>query len=211
MNQADLQALDDLSLMRLFQEGQTEGLTTLLRRRQVWLYNVAKKTVSNPVLAEDGLQEALVQIWKAASTFRGDSQVSTWMYQIVVRSCIDVLRKEKVRAAEVMPEGAENLFESPSQFESKLVDELLVHGALSELEPEQKTIIQMVWLDGLSYEEVSESLGIPIGTVKSRASRAMTKLKIILNEILSESGNKTETSYVKETEVNNVRYFRRRN
>lgn len=210
MNQADLEALDDLALMKLFQAGQTEGLTTLLKRRQVWLYNVAKKTVSSPSLAEDGLQEALVQIWKSANNFRGDSQVSTWMYQIVVRSCIDVLRKEKVRAAEAMPDGAENLFESPSQFESKLVDELLVHGALGELEPEQKTIIQMVWIDGLSYEEVSEGLGIPIGTVKSRASRAMAKLKIILNEILSESGNKTETSYVKETEVDNVRYFRRR-
>ena len=60
---------DDLSLIRAFQMGEKEAMAQLLRRRQKWLYNVARKTISNESLIEDGLQEALVQIWKGASTF----------------------------------------------------------------------------------------------------------------------------------------------
>ena len=132
------------------------------------------------------------------------------MYQIVVRSCIDVVRKEKVRAAESLPEGVENLIASPSRFEGRLIDEMFLHGALAELEPTQKLILTLVWIEGLSYEEVSEQLGIPLGTVKSRASRAMSRLKEVIKEILLENGNQIDAQYVKETEVKNVRYIRRR-
>ena len=124
---------DDLSLIRAFQMGEKEAMAQLLRRRQKWLYNVARKTISNESLIEDGLQEALVQIWKGASTFRGDSQVTTWMHQVVVRSCIDVLRKEKIRSHSSLPENAEQLIPSTVRFEDQLVDTMLVHGALLEL------------------------------------------------------------------------------
>ena len=170
--------------------GEKEAMAQLLRRRQKWLYNVARKTISNESLIEDGLQEALVQIWKGASTFRGDSQVTTWMHQVVVRSCIDVLRKEKIRSHSSLPEDAEQLIPSTVRFEDQLVDTMLVHGALLELEPNQGEILRLIWLKEMSYEEVAQQLNLPLGTVKSRASRAQSRLKEILQNILAENGTK---------------------
>jgi len=202
--------LDDLALIRDFQSGDVDALTFLLKRRQTWLYNVAKRAVSDPQVAEDGLQEALLQIWKGAKDFRGDSQVTTWMFQIVTRCCIDVARKENVRKADAMPEDSENLIGSTTGFEGKVVDTLFIHGALAELEPSHREVLELIWLKELSHEEVSERLAIPIGTVKSRASRAQGRLKEVIQEILLESGNQRATSSVKESEVTNVRDFRRR-
>ena len=137
---------DDLALIRAFQDGEIDALSLLLKRRRAWLYNIAKRTVSDPQVAEDGLQEALVQIWKGAKDFRGDSQVTTWMYQIVTRCCIDVVRKENVRKAEAMPEDSENLIGSITGFEGKVVDTLFLHGALAELEPAHREILELIWL-----------------------------------------------------------------
>ena len=207
---AELDELDDLNLLRAFQGGDVDALTLLLKRRQAWLYNVAKRAVTDPQIAEDGLQEALVQIWKGAKSFRGESQVSTWMYQIVVRCCIDVVRKEKVRAAEALPEGYEESIASNVQFEGQVVDALLIHGALAELEPSHREVLELIWLNELSQEEVSARLGIPPGTVKSRSSRAQSRLKEVIQKIISENGNQGAPQYVKDAEVKNVREFRRR-
>jgi RNA polymerase sigma-70 factor (ECF subfamily) len=209
LENAELDELSDIELIKSFQEGNTDALTHLLKRRRTWLYNVAKRAVSDPQVAEDGLQEALVQIWKGAKEFRGDSQVTTWMYQIVFRCCIDVVRKENVRKADALPEDSENLIGSSTGFESQIADKLLIHGALAELEAGHREVLELVWLKELSHEETSERLGVPIGTVKSRASRAQARLKEVIQEILSESGNQRATSSVKELEVTNVRYFRR--
>ena len=201
---------DDLALIKAFQRGEVDALSLLLKRRRAWLYSIAKRTVSNPQIAEDGLQEAHIQILKGAKDFRGDSQVTTWMYQIVVRCCIDVVRKENVRQADALPEDSENLVGSSSGFEGKVVDTLFIQGALAELEPAHRQIVELIWLKELSQEEVSEYLGIPLGTVKSRASRAQSRLKEVIQKILFENGNRSTTSSVKESEVTNVRNFRRR-
>ena len=209
LEQAELDELGDIELIKAFQGGNSDALSHLLKRRKTWLYNVAKRAVSDPQIAEDGLQEALVQIWKGAKEFRGESQVTTWMYQIVFRCCIDVVRKENVRKADALPEDSENFIGSSTGFESQIADKLLIHGALAELEAGHREVLELVWLKELSHEEASERLGVPIGTVKSRTSRAQARLKEVIQEILSESGNQRATSSVKESEVTNVRYFRR--
>ena len=209
MEHLELDELSDIELIGAFQGGNADALSHLLKRRKTWLYNVAKRAVSDPQVAEDGLQEALVQIWKGAKEFRGESQVTTWMYQIVFRCCIDVVRKENVRKAEALPDESENFLGSSTGFESQIADKLLIHGALAELEPGHREVLELGWLRELTQEEVSERLGVPIGTVKSRTSRAQARLKEVIQEILSESGNQRATSSVKESEVKNVRYFRR--
>lgn len=199
----------DIDLMHAYQAGDPASLSMLLKRREKWLFNVAKKTIQNPDLAADGLQEALIQIWRGAAEFRGESQVTTWMYQIVTRSCIDLLRKEKIRTFEAfMPEDFENRA-GTSDFELQLADKLLIHGALAELEPTTAACIEAVWLEDLSYEQASIRLGIPVGTVKSRVSRGQSRLKQIISEISREIGNQKEIPNVQRVEVKNVRNLRR--
>ena len=170
--QLDYLASDEEALLSMFTAGDPLALETLLKRREKWLWNVAKKAIRDPSLAEEALQEALVSIWKNAHTFRGDSQVSSWLFQIVSRSCIDVLRKEQLRAHSSLSE-LEQLDDigGSSTFENALVDGLLIHSALLELETAHREVLILVELEGYSVQDASVRLGIPVGTVKSRAAR----------------------------------------
>lgn len=200
--QDDYLASTEEALLGMFTAGDVHALEALLKRREKWLWNVAKKSIRDPSLAEEALQEALVSIWKNAHTFRGESQVSSWMYQIVSRSCIDVLRKERLRA-----HGSLNELEQfddiggTSTFENSLVDGLLIHSALLELEAVHREVLILVELEGHSVQEASVRLGIPVGTVKSRAARGREALKLKLTKILEENGNQNTKSNVITLEV----------
>jgi RNA polymerase sigma-70 factor (ECF subfamily) len=202
----EFEGLADSELIQLHNTGVEGALVSLLTRRETWLWNIAKKTIRDNSLAEEALQEALVLIWKNASSFRGESQVTSWMYQIVTRACIDLLRKERIRTHTSISE-LENLesLRNSSTFEEALVDGLLVHGALLELPPEQSSIIKLLDLEGYDLKEVSEILGIPQGTVKSRASRGRAQLKEVILKIISENGNQTDSLNVIPLGVKNVR------
>lgn len=181
----------------MFIAGDVYALEALLKRREKWLWNVAKKSIRDPSLAEEALQEALVSIWKNAHSFRGESQVSSWMYQIVSRACIDVLRKEQIRTHDSLSEY-EHLEEigETSTFENALVDGLLIHSALLELEMEHREVLILIEIEGRTVQEASERLGIPTGTVKSRAARGREALKLKLIKILEENGNQNDNSNV---------------
>jgi RNA polymerase sigma-70 factor (ECF subfamily) len=195
--QEDYLEATEEALLGMFNAGDKSALEALFKRREKWLWNVAKKSIRDPSLAEEALQEALVSIWKNAHTFRGESQVTSWMYQIVSRSCIDVLRKEQIRS-----HGSLNELEQfddvggVSTFEDALIDGLLIHSALLELENTHKEVLVLVELEGFSIQEASERLGIPIGTVKSRAARGRDALKLKLTKILEEIGNQNMNSNV---------------
>ena len=199
-------ALSEEALLALYVEGNARALEALLKRREKWLWNVAKKSIRDVSLAEEALQEALVSIWKNAHTFRGESQLSSWMYQIVSRTCIDVLRKEKLRTHSSL-EQIENLDSSGpiSTFEEALVDQLLIHSSLLALEPDHRAIIELLDLQGRSVEEASRILGIPAGTVKSRAARAREALKKVILKNVGQTGNQSEHSNVIPLGVKNAK------
>lgn len=192
---------DDLALMRDYQSGEKAAMAQLLRRRQAWLYTIARRTISDPELAKDGLQVGMTQIWRGARGFRGDSQVSSWMYQVMVRACIDLLRKEKTRMHLPMPELAETLISEPVKFENQVVDRLLVHGALAELDQIHNEVLTLLYLEELSQEEIAAKLKIPVGTVKSRIARGQSRLREVLRKLMEEMGNPEVVQYVKESEV----------
>jgi RNA polymerase sigma-70 factor (ECF subfamily) len=185
------------SLLNWFNGGDKQALEALIIRREKWLWAAAKKSIRDVSLAEEALQEALVLIWRNAHTFRGESLVSTWMYQIVSRACIDVLRKEQIRSHAHLNdiEQSDDLGGS-SRFEDSLVDTLFIHTALLQLENEHRDVITLIDLEGRSVQEASELLGIPVGTVKSRAARGREALKAIVIKVLATNGNQTEVSNV---------------
>ena len=191
-SQPDLLSASDEELLSYFKNGQNEALVALLTRRKTWLWNVAKKSIRDRSLAEDALQEALVSIWKNAHTFRGESQVSSWLYQI--RSHVSLTDLEQF-----------DDIGGSSTFENATIDSLLVHGALLELEPQHREVINLIDLEGHSVQEVSELLGIPIGTVKSRASRGREALRQILLKIIETNGNQTRDTNVIPLGVKNAK------
>lgn len=134
--------------------------------------------------AEDALQDALLAIHRNAGSFRGDSQVTTWMHRIVVNACLDRLRRKKNRPS--VP-----LISSDGEYEREVADPIDISDlttvrldlvrALSALPEEQRVAIVLVDLEGLSIEAAAEALGCPTGTVKSRCSRGRAALARELN------------------------------
>jgi RNA polymerase sigma-70 factor (ECF subfamily) len=149
----------------------------LYARHSPWLGIRLRRRCNDPDLVLDVLQDTFVAVWKGASNFRGEGDVAAWLWGIGVRRLISRLRRHEVGAevlvAEVEP-GA-----SPSAEDAVLlgVEYGDVGAAMAALSPEFRAVIQATVLDGLSTKEASRLLGIPEGTVKTRAMRARKQLR----------------------------------
>lgn len=162
------------------------------------VYNLALRLVGNPVDAEDLAQDALLRALKALPAFRGDSSQTTWVYRITVNTWKNRVRSEKRRSFwKMLPlnllfggdeeEGEEVLAAKDPPIDAGLESEETaqeVQKALLELDRDQRAVIVLRDLKGLSYEEVAETLDVPEGTVKSRLARARNVLKARLIRLM---------------------------
>ena len=145
------------------------------------LYFICLGMMGNVQDAQDCAQEAMFKAFKHYSKFRREAKLSTWLYTIASRCCIDVLNKkrETVSLDKIREEGWEKEDSSPSpyfQLEEAERSHLL-RLAISSLPCEQRQVIVLCDLQGLSYEQAAEIIECPLGTVRSRLNRARTALK----------------------------------
>ncbi len=144
------------------------------------VYFTCLNMMGNHEDAEDCAQEAMLRAFRRLDSFRGASKFSTWLYAIAVHVCLDELRKRKTTySLELLresgwdvPDTAPELYE---QMETKERRRKL-RDAISLLPPEFRAPQVLVDLQGLSYQEAAQALGLPLGTVKSRVSRARQAL-----------------------------------
>lgn len=147
--------------------------------RQV--YYLCLRMMGNREDAQDCAQEAMLKAFRAFPTFRGEAKISTWLYTIASRCCTDELRKrrEPLSLEQLRDEGYEPESEEPSVYLRLEWSERkrLLEAALSELPWDQRQAVVLCDLQGLSYEEAAQALDCPLGTLKSRISRARASLK----------------------------------
>lgn len=165
------------------------------------VYLMCLRMMGNREDALDCAQEAMLNAYRAFDRFHGDNQRKTWFLRIAHNVCIDQLRKRKniVSLDSLREEGfdpADQATLSPyAQMEQKERHAML-RDAVEDLPDDQKAVMVLRDFQDLSYEEIGETLNIPLGTVKSRLKRAREKIKQILQQ-------KTELSsgnFVKEDE-----------
>lgn len=161
------------------------------------VYNVCYRITGNPADALDASQETFGILFRKVSSFRFESRFSSWVYRIAVNASIDLKRRaasrrqaslESLQAAgdngarplQFTDEAAEAPMATASRHE--LEDE--VQAAITRLSPKMRTITVLRYLEALSYEEISEALGVSLGTVKSRLSRAHDALDRELTPVL---------------------------
>lgn len=145
---------------------------------------LAVRVCQDSSTADDALQTAYAKAYVARDSFRGDADISTWLYRIVYRSCIDELRKLKpvVQLDESLPGRGRG-------FEERVHESLALQQALSELSGEQRAAVWLVDAEGYTYAAAADILAVPEGTVASRVVRARTALRRALgNEIENEEG-----------------------
>ncbi len=150
------------------------------------VYNVALQMTGNREDAQDMAQEAFLKAYSSLSSFRGDSKFSSWLYRIVANVCLDFKRRQSRRPRSSLTveddegESVELDIADESQSPETLLERKLTRDAvrrgLQELPPEQRQILLLREIQGLSYEEIGEVMDLEPGTVKSRIFRARKKL-----------------------------------
>jgi len=175
---------NDAQLVDKSQKGDMEAFWILIKRHEKGVYNLAYRMLRNVEDAKDAAQEIFLKVFTSLNKFRGESSFATWLYRIATNECINRLKRPKFLPLEELRKEYENEIKSlkPPQLidNSPLPEELaerseiqqLVHKAMDELPDHYRLIITLRHLQGFSYDEMAESLDLPIGTVKTYLFRA---------------------------------------
>ena len=172
----------DKKLVERVQKGDNGAFDLLVLKYQHKIVNLIMRYVRDPELAQDIAQEAFIKAYRALPRFRGDSAFYTWMYRIAVNTAKNHLAAQRRR-----PMDIELDLQDPEQFDLHaklketdtpegvaLGDELMVtvERAIAALPEDLRTAIILRELEGMSYEEISQTMECPVGTVRSRIFRA---------------------------------------
>lgn len=177
---ADLSTLSDRDLIERHVGGDGgAAFGELFRRHRDRMYAVALRTTSNRELAADAVQEAFISAFRRADAYRGEAAVTTWLHRIVVNSCIDRLRRERVSVRRAGDLGELDL-PDPHDHHASVEARLDVRAALARLPEGQRLALVLVDMHGLPVAEAAVVLGVAEGTVKSRCFRGREALAEIL-------------------------------
>jgi len=177
-------AEDEADLIAATQQGDLSAFNELVRRYQTLAFNVAARILGDREVAADVVQDSFLSAWEHIRGFRGTS-FRAWLLRIVTNRCYDRLRRQKVRQAASIEdmladdEGAELPEPSEGPEGTVLRQELraMIQRGILTLPPEQRAVLVLCDVQGLSYEETAQATSASIGTVKSRLSRARDKLR----------------------------------
>jgi RNA polymerase sigma-70 factor (ECF subfamily) len=172
----------DKKLVKRVQKGDKGAFDLLVLKYQHKIVNLVMRYVRDPELALDITQEAFIKAYRALPRFRGDSAFYTWMYRIAVNTAKNHLAAQRRRPMDVEldlqdPEQYDlhaKLKETDTPEGVTLSNELkeTVERAIAALPEDLRTAIVLRELDGMSYEEIAQTMECPVGTVRSRIFRA---------------------------------------
>jgi len=169
-------------------EGDQEAFAELVRLYEKRVLALTQRMCRNPEDAAEAAQEAFLAAWQGLKSFRGDSSFSTWLYRLASNACVDLLRREGKRQADASLDDEDLNLDIPSSLpspqeeaERRELRERIEEG-LRALPPEYRAALVLREIQQLRYDEISEALGLDIGTVKSRISRGRKRLRSFLLE-----------------------------
>jgi RNA polymerase sigma-70 factor, ECF subfamily len=185
-------SLDDDALLRRIRAGDRDAFTDLMRRFNRRLYRVARSVLRDDAEAEDALQDAYLQAYRALPTFRGESALGTWLTRIVVNAAL--MRQRKTgRLADVIELGADFgsddatvpgqsgvRLDAPAQPELAALraqTRRLIETGIDKLPATFRTVFVLRAVEELTVEETAATLGIPEATVRTRYFRARAMLR----------------------------------
>ncbi|MFC5056716.1 RNA polymerase sigma factor SigM [Saccharothrix xinjiangensis] len=182
-------ASSDAALIAAHAAGDPHAFSELVRRHRDRMWAVALRTLRDPEEAADALQEAFISAFRAAGSFRAESQVTTWLHRIVVNACLDRMRRRQTKPTVPLPEAGPGEPVSPRDAMAERETRLIVRDALNELPEEQRAPIVLVDVEGYSVAETARMLGIAEGTVKSRCARGRAKLAKVLGHLRNQGAD----------------------
>jgi RNA polymerase sigma factor (sigma-70 family) len=188
-------AKGDLLLVEAAKRGNEKAFASLMNRYRDSIYYMLLKMVNNPIDAEDLTIEAFGKAFRNLESYAPKFAFSTWLFKIATNNCVDFIRKKQlsptpfdhlqdtlenvtINIQSDLPDPEESLIQHQKVAALKII--------VSQLKPRYKSLIELRYYKEYSYEEISEELNLPIGTVKAQLFRAKT----LLYNILIKTGNR---------------------
>ena len=182
--------MDEQALIDSARKGDARAFNQLVLLYQRMAYNVAYRILGDRDAASDATQDAFLKAFKAMRRFRGGS-FKAWLLRIVTNACYDQLRRKQRRPAsslDDLPVEADHSrymhdpAERPDEFVERQELSDTIQAGISTLPAEQRTVLVLSDVQGLSYKEIAEVTGLSLGTVKSRLSRGRARVRDYLME-----------------------------
>ena len=189
--------LSDEALVALVARGDEPALAELYDRVGRIAYGLAFRVLRDDRLAEDAVQEAFLGVWRTAAGFRPErAKASTWILTLVHRRAVDLVRREERRRADPLDEATVDLATSESAEDTAWLgfERERVQAGLQQLPHAQREAIELAYYGGFSQSELSERLGVPLGTIKSRMFAGLATLRELLQDGTEEGSWKPQST-----------------
>jgi RNA polymerase sigma-70 factor (ECF subfamily) len=179
--------LQDKNLIQQYLKGDDKSLEILIEKYLKNIYNFVYNNVGDQAVAEDITQEIFIKVWKNIKKFDQNKNFKPWIFQIAKNTFIDYLRKKKSipfsrfeneKGQNVL---TDNLAEKPLNLLENLSDKETLASVMENLTEDDKKIINLRHIEGLSFNEISERFKKPTNTIKSQYRRILLRLKKNIN------------------------------
>ena len=188
MSREALSPTEEVDVIAAARQGDLAAFNRLVAAYQGLAYSVAYRTLQDQDAAADAVQDSFVKAYKAIGAFQGGS-FKSWMIRIVANTCYDLLRSRQYRMTDSLDGLAadedhtvwlEDPAESPAAFAERRELSMLIEQSIAALPPDLRLVLTLCDVHGYAYEEIAEIAQLPMGTVKSRISRARARLRDLL-------------------------------
>jgi RNA polymerase sigma-70 factor (ECF subfamily) len=167
----------DAALLSAVADGDRSALRELHDRHVPWISSRLRRRCADPDVVAEAVQDTFVAVWRSAKGWDGRGEPAAWMWGIAIRRLIGVLRKRSRWAPASATAGDDEVVVAAEEQVLAGIEHGGLAGAMARLSPELRAVLQATVLDGLTTREASRLLGIPAGTVKTRAMRARAELR----------------------------------
>ena len=179
----ELAHLSDEALVALTGRADKSALAELYDRHGRVAYGMALRVLRDENLAEDAVQDGFMAVWKDAARYvpsRG--KASSWIFTLVHRRAVDIVRREERRRADVLEPAGVASGESTDELAWLRLQRERVQEALRQLPDQQREALELAYYGGFTQAELSERLGQPLGTIKSRMFAGLSRMRELLEE-----------------------------
>jgi RNA polymerase sigma-70 factor (ECF subfamily) len=174
------QQTSDEALVKAIADGDRRAMRTLYQRHNVRVYRFVLRLTNDASVAEDLVSEVFIDVWRQADSFKAQSQVSTWLLSIARHKALSALRR---RQDEQLDERVASAIEDPADDPETIVGNedrsAAVQSCLSQLSVPHREVIDLVYYQEKSVDEVARIVGIPASTVKTRMFYARKQMKLL--------------------------------
>jgi len=178
---------DDPRFLQRLRAGDLQAFEELVIAYQHRVFGIARRMLGSDAEAEDVAQEVFLRVHRSIGEFRGDAKLSTWLYAITSRLCLNRLasaERRRVRHDDDLLARVADERGDPAEPLERQERAAALHRAIAELDEDRRIVLVLCDLEGLAYEDIAGALELPLGTVRSRLHRARMELREKLEKLL---------------------------